>query len=58
MDTLLLLGVGWFVLACLLALLIGPILKDAGKPSHVSTRDWEKVSHLPHTPGFRSNRRS
>lgn len=50
----------FYLLFALLLVLIGGfgiLLVTAGantpKPSQVNTRDWERVTHVPHTPGFR-----
>jgi hypothetical protein len=52
-DVMLLLLIGWVVLACLLALLIGSAIHQGAElsdaPAHVSNRHWQQVTerHVP-----------
>ena len=54
----LLLLIGWVVLACFLALLIGSAIEQGQRalddaPGGVNNRDWERVTHIAHQPNFR-----
>jgi hypothetical protein len=51
----------WFLMSVGLSLLVGKAIRQGSRglddaPDYVSPRDWHKVTHVPHTPGFRRDR--